>query len=366
MLRTLVAVLLLLGLLAGWACAQTPGAEAGLPEEAQAGQLPDLSGQAVTGEAVADLADFICGCLDDGGTVPDWASVQTVNGRPRRVSAAEVFILLARTVYLWNSSGELPATVPITPQDVNPPQLDAEDVPQGEFDPESGREINTEDFLGWCGDTVYWVDRLHTIPTAVSLVDGERLSAAEYLAGLAICVQYGYFEGDLLDHIFLPAYAPPQAWVKAFQAEAPEEVTTEEGAVGEEGAAAETSAGEGVAATPVGLEEEPAPEEEQQPEYPNPTLVLLPEPGKQVSGVVDMLAVYSGPPADYVIFGADGRTKTMTNTLPYTCRWDTSALAPGSHAFRVRIYGEEDALLIDQVSAYTVVPPKPGPGGQAK
>jgi len=359
MLRTLVAVFVLLGLLAGWGCAQTPGTEAAPPGEAQAGQLPDLSDQAVTGKAVADLADFICGCLNDGGTVPDWASVQTVNGRPRRVSAAEVFVLLARTVYLWNSSGELPATVPITPQDVNPPQLDAEDVPQGEFDPESGREINTEDFLGWCADTVYWVDRLHTIPTAVWLVDGERLSATEYLAGLAICVQYGYFEGDLLDYIFLPAYAPPQTWVKAFEAAAPEQVAEEE-------AAAEPAAGEEAAAAPAGLEEELAPEEEQQPQYPSPTLVLLPEPGKQVSGVVDMLAVYSGPPADYVVFGVDGRTKTITNAPPYTYRWDTSALAPGSHAFRARIYGEDDALLIDQVSAYTVVPPNPAPGGQAK
>ncbi len=365
MLRTLVAVFVLLGLLAGWACAQTPGAEPAPAGELDAGQLPDLSDQAATGQAVADLADFICGCLNDSGTVPDWASVQTVSGRPRRVSAAEVFVLLARTVYLWNSSGEIPATVPITPQDVNPPQLDAEDIPQGEFDPESGREINTKDFLGWCADTVYWVDRLHTIPTAVWLVDGERLSATEYLAGLAICVQYGYFEDDLLDYIFLPAYAPPQSWVKAFQAAAPEQVAAEEGVVAEEATAVEPAASEEASAAPAGPEGALAPEEEQ-PQYPSPSLVLLPEPGKQVSGVVDMLAVYSGPPADYVIFGVDGKTKTITNAPPYTYRWDTSALAPGSHAFRARIYGEDDVLLIDQVSAYTVVPPKPAPGGQAK
>jgi hypothetical protein len=366
MLRTLLVVFVLLGLLVGWCCAQAPGGEAETAPvaESQTAPLPDLSDQAVTGEAVVDLADFICGCLNDSGAIPDWSQVQTVNGRLRRVSAAEVFALLARTVYLWNDTGELPATVPLAPQEVNPPQLDAEDLPGDQYDPEAGSDIPTEDFLAWCADTVYWIDRLHTIPTAVWL-DGQRLSAAQYLAGLAICIQYAYYEGDLLDYIFLPQYAPPSMWVGAFQGEVAEEEYAEETS-DVEAAASQTLEGEWEEEAPASPAQARALEERAPVSYPNPTLVLLPEPGQQVSGVVDVLAVYSGPPAGYAMFGVDGQTKAMTNSQPYGYRWDTSTLAPGPHTLRVRFFAEDDTLLIDQVSVYTVTAPKPAAGEAAK
>ncbi len=359
MVRTLIAVLLL-SLLAGWSWAQTP--TLGVPAapaaegEAAAQPVPDLSGDSVPGEAVVELADFICAYLNDSGTVPDWSQVRMVNGQLRRISAAEVFALLARTVYLWDSTGELPATVPLAPKRVNPPQLDPEDIPLGPPDPAVGREVPTADFLAWCAETVYWIDRLHTIPTAVWL-DGERLSAVEYLAGLAVCIQYAYYEGDLLDYLFLPRYAPPDSWV---------------GASGSAVRAAQYSASSSQAESQtreIAAEEvsEEAPVPEREPEtaeaaYPSPSLLLTPDLGAEVSGVVDVVGFYTGPPPDYVIFGVDGKTAAMTNRQPFSFRWDTSGLEPGKHTVRVRVYGKDDSLLIEQVSIYRVTARIPAEG----
>jgi len=181
------------------------------PAPADEAALPNFGGRMVPGEAVVDLADFISSNLEATGATPDLAQVRTAGGELRNVTAAEVFVLLARTAYLWRTTGNLPDTVPITPDEVSPPVLDAQDVVLPAEDTSVGREAPTEQFLAQCPAVVRWVDRLQVIPTAV-WVAGSRLSATEYLAGLAICVSYAYWEGDLSDTIFLPAYAPPTSW----------------------------------------------------------------------------------------------------------------------------------------------------------
>ena len=301
---------------------------------------------------MVDLADFICGVLGDSGLVPDYAQVRTADGGLRRLSAAEAFALLARTAYLWDTVGALPELVPIAPEGVASPELEAEDVPQGEFDAESGRQVPTDQFLTQCGGVLRWVDRLKAIPTAV-WVNGERLSAAEYLAGLAICIQYAYWQGDLEDTVFLPKYIPPQTWLRGVTQSAATEAQGEAGEAEEGVEYAGEGAGEEEAGTqevaPFGLQEEEAAYLE------SPMLTLLPEDKARVSGKVDLLAVYTGPPAGFVIFGIDGVTRAIHNYEPYSYRWDASRASPGPHTLRVRVFDEEGYLLIDQVGSVTVV-----------
>jgi hypothetical protein len=349
-----IGLALAFSLLASVCMAQTPGAVQPGQVETSAPPLPAPSDREASGDAVVDLADFICGVLGDSGLLPDYAQVRTADGGLRRLSAAEVFALLARTAYLWDTAGALPESVPIAPDGVASPQLEAEDVPQGEFDPESGRQLPTDQFLTQCGGTLRWVDRLKAIPTAV-WVNGERLSAADYLAGLAICIQYAYWQGDLEDTLFLPKYIPPQTWLRGVKRSAATEAAPEAGAVGESVASAGEGAGGEEAGTqevaPVGLQEEAALPE-------SPMLTLLPEDKARVSGKVDLLAVYTGPPAGFVIFAIDGLTRAIQNYEPYSYRWDASGTSPGPHTLRVRVFDEEGYLLIDQVGSVTVVAPQ--------
>ena len=331
------------------AATQEETTETGQAEEAQAPEAETAgpAGTAVSGESAVELAEFVSAYLASSGQVPGLAQVKTTDGGMRTLSAAEAFILLARTVYLWRASDELPATVPISPANVLAPDIDPEDVPSGEVDQTVGREIPTESFLDFVQATVRWVDQLHKVPTAV-ILQGERLSAAEYMGGLAICIEYAYNQGGLLDTISLPAYAPPQTWIGASAQVAAvnaEEETGTEAAVGEESV---------LPVTPP-----PASARRASPVQARPQLSLFPAPGSTLSGQVELVASYTGPAATFVTFDIDGATRAIMNVPPYSCRWDTSTLPPGNHTVRVKVYDSEGAELMDQVSAYQVVRPKP-------
>jgi hypothetical protein len=338
------------------------GGQPALPSD-----LPSFDPHVVPGESVVELADFVTGYLAETGALPDFAQVRTADARLRGISMADAFALLARTAYLWQATDQLPATVPIAPDEVSAPVPDFEDLPTAESDAETGVEVSTEQFLSVCADTVRWIDRLRVIPTAI-WVDGVRLSAAQYLAGLAICIQYAYWEGELYDYLHLPDYSPPQAWIPAElsgplrqPAQSYEEQWVDETSWLEESAPVWTPA------APAGLEEQgqlqgqalgplPVPAARDMIAWIEPELALYPEPGTTVGGIADLVASYSGPPERFVIFEMDGRSQVIKNFPPYSYRWDTSGLTPGVHTVRVQVLGDGDAVLIDQVNAYTVVP----------
>jgi hypothetical protein len=250
-------------------------------------------------------------------------------------------------------------------------------------DVESGQEVATEGFLDQTTATVRWVDQLGKAPTAV-WVEGTRLSAAQYMAGLAICLEYAYENGELEDTIFLPAYAPPSTWAASlrvtdtgeatgeqsaesvadgsgFWAEAAdesgagEEAATEEG--GSDGSEAGTEGAPPAASlrpmTPLAVAEDTAPVPEEKPK-----LWVFPRPGDKVSGVVELVASYRGPEAWFVIFSVDGATRAVMNIPPYSFRWDASSLPPGTHTVRVQVIGAENVTLLDQVNAYIVTESK--------
>jgi hypothetical protein len=263
-----------------------------------------------------------------------------------------------------------------------------------------GQEASTELFLMQANATVRWVDQQRRLPTSI-YVDGERLTAAQYLAGLAICVEYADSQGGLEDTIFLPRFGPPLGWIESANAAQASQAGTGEGeeagtassgdngGTGSAGTEAPTQQGanSGVGTevltqrqqnsdqnageqavtenaapkqatglqpmAPLAAEEEPgiAPQEK-------PRLTVFPEPGRTVSGVVELVASYMGPPAKFVIFSIDNVTRAIMNIPPFGCRWDTSSLPPGSHTVGVQILGEGNVVLLEQVSVYTVVAPK--------
>lgn len=331
--------------------AQVPGAEA-LVEPEEAGlDRPAFAGHNVSGDSVVELADFISSYLAETGTMPDWAQVRTTEGNLRSVSASQVFTLLVRTTYLWRALGDLPERIPIAPESVSGPVIELQDVPEEYVDLETGREILTESFLEQCEATVHWIDRLQVIPTAV-WVDGERLSAMQYLAGLAICIQHAYYEGYLYEFIVLPRYAPPESWLGNVSAGIASSSVVEVPRVEEE---AESEVASAAGAVPPWTTALAAPAVVAT--HSRPEIALFPEPGSELSGVVDVAVSYSGPVASFVTLSVDGSTRFITNFPPYGFRWDTTAVPAGTHTVRVRVYGSENRLLVDQISAFTVSVP---------
>jgi|GEM_PF-2111250 len=334
-----------------------------LAQQVEGGELPDFSSRTVPGESVIDLADFVSDHLAGTGMVPEYAQVETADGNLRTISAVEIFTLLARSTYLWRTTGNLPEAIPIAPDQVSPPVLDPQDAVAALEEPELGRDIRTESFLAQCQPVIRWVDRLQVVPTAV-WVEGERLSAAEYLAGLAICLSYAYWEGELYETIFIGLYAPPQSWIPEgaeLVRHAPGEAHGEQEsldlaeAVSDETAWSSESEVEGSYLT----DTDPQGHDDSLFYEPEPRLVAFPDPGTTVTGRVDVVAHYSGPPARFVIFTFDGKHDVIINYPPYSFEWDTSDLEPGSHTVRIQVLGDTEFVLADQVSAYSIVAPPP-------
>ena len=317
-------------------------------EEQAEPEETEVTSISVSGRAVVDLAQSVSNLLGDLGAIPDWGQVATSRGR-QRISAADMFVLLNRTIYRWDTDGEMPKTVSISLGAASPPVLDPQDFPDPALDLETGREIPTDLFLSQEGECLHWTDQFQVIPTAV-WVNGARLSAAEYLAGLAICLEYSYFSGKLEDTIFLPDYSPPPAWVEHTELL----VGSVEGESAEEGTAGQ---GEAFSAEPGMVP--PLIPEEATPRLAVPKLTLLPTPGSKVSGVVDLVVGYSGPPAQFITFGVDGQKRAITNAPPYGYRWDVTKLKPGKHEVTVKAYGEHTVEIVAQVSSYAVIAPKP-------
>jgi len=372
---SLILALLLVTASVCWA--QTPGLDTGAwdqnyTEAAPAAEVsapaapvaPAGSTAEATGQSVVDLATFISAYLADTGRLPDLVQVQTGAGSLRVLTAAEAFILIARTVDLWRTNGERPSVVPIAPADVQRPYLRPEDAPETAVDVTVGQEVSTEMFLMPIDDTVGWVDDQRRLPTSV-YVDGERLTATQYLAGLAICIEYADSHSGLEDTIFLPKFGPPLGWIDAAQVSGEgagegEEAATESSE--NSAAGGEQSAGENTAQAlptglrpmaPVAVAQEPgfAPEE-------MPRMTVFPEPGRTVSGVVELVVSYTGPRAKFVIFSIDSATRAVMNIPPFGYRWNTSAVPPGSHAVGVEVLGEGNVVLLNQVSGYIVVAPE--------
>jgi len=328
--------------------AQVPGLEAPAEEVAYSGLLPAAGGSQIPGEYVVELADFIASYLVDSNTAPDWAQVRASDGSLQRISITDAFSLLARTAYLWQALGRLPDYVPIAPADLRPPVIDAQDVVTSADDQSVARQIPTDQFLAQCAPTVQWIDRLRIVPTAV-WVDGERLSSTEYLAGLAVCIQYGYYQGELDAYLLLPRYGPPLAWAQN---------------------AARAPAGGALASLtslrPAPAPAEPAPvetAEDQQSveEFPAPRLTLFPEPGSELRGSVNLVAVYEGPPARFVVFYIDGIKRSNTNLPPYSCRWNTTEIPPGPHSVQINVLGDGEEVLTTLLGGFVVAREEPEP-----
>jgi len=301
---------------------------------------------AIPGRSVADLAHALSTRLGDNGALPEWGRVALPAGGRQRLSAADMFVLLARAAQAWHTDGALPTSVSLRPGATDPPILDPQDYPDPQVDLEKGREVNADALLSFVADTLRWADRFQRLPTAV-WVNGARLSAAEFMAGLAVCLDYASANGELGDTVFLPDYSPPLSWAEHTDLVAASQASAQTG----EEASAESTPRYGMTPPLLGLNASA-------PRVAKPQLALLPAPGT-VSGDVDLVVSYSGPPVAFVTFMVDGKTRAIMNHAPYGYRWRTAEVSPGKHQILVRAFGDNDAEVTAQTATYVVAAPKP-------
>lgn len=309
----------------------------------------------VTGVSVAEMAGFIVSVLEESGAVPDWLQAKTAEGRVRRLSATDGFVALARTMRQWDVDGRLPESVPVAVGAVSAPVLAVSDLPaaiDGEAEP---RVVPTDLFVAQSAEVIRRLGQFRMVPAAV-WVDRDRLAAQDYMAGIAIAIDYAYRNHRVEPAIAIPRFLPPPAWAahtESFAEYVEEEVVEGEGAIPEE-----VYPESGAPELTVPAEAFPPPVE--------PTLSLLPEAKAPVTGVVDLAVSYVGPTPKFVTFLVDQRAKAIMNTSPYSYHWDTSRLAPGEHRVTVRVLGDNGMELASVEATYTVAAPAPPPAEAEK
>jgi hypothetical protein len=176
-------------------------------------------------------------------------------------------------------------------------------------------------------------------------------------------MSYAYWEGQLYDFVTLSAYAPPYSWLAETDATGFAETEWEEEPTWDQGGEWDA---EGLGreweerAPPAPAPRRPSVPLSAAPEVgasqTAPRLTVYPEPGSTVSGIVDIVAAYVGPPAKFVVLTIDSHSEIIMNFPPYGYRWDTRDLEAGVHSVRVQVLGDGDVLLADQMTAYIVVP----------
>ncbi len=339
----LLSLLLVLGL-ASWAGAQSAAAPTGSGSAAElapmAGDETETTTVNVPSTSVADLVHALSKRLGESGSVPEWGRVAVAKAERPRLSAADMFMLLTKAAQSWQTDHRLPDSIPLAIGGIDPPILDPQDYPTPTVDQEKGRNVNADQVLAFAGETLRWMEQSGSVPTAV-WIGGERLSAAEYLAALVICLDYAFSSEGMGKTLFLPDYSPPLSWAQHTDLIA---------ASGPHGTPNATPPAMTPPLQDVAASAPPAPS--------RPEVTLLPAPGA-VHGVVDLVVNYSGPSVNFLTFTIDGRSRAVMNSRPYGYRWNTEEISPGKHQVLVRVFGESDVEITSTSATYVVRVPKP-------
>ncbi len=203
--------------MAPWAGAQQATAQNNGTAAAElapvAGDETETTTVSVPNTSLTDLVRALCERLGESGSVPEWGRVAVARGERPRLSAADMFVLLTRAAQAWHTDKRIPASISVSVGAVDPPVLDPQDYPKSTVNQDKGRTLDAEQVLSFASDTLHWMEQSGSVPTAV-WISGQRVSAAEYLAALAMCLDYAASTGHVGKTLFLPNYSPPLSWAQ--------------------------------------------------------------------------------------------------------------------------------------------------------
>ena len=307
---------------------------AALPARAQAAAATPPAPATVSGSALIALADSLWARASETGAVPDNLPLILPDASQIEVSAALAFNLFLATINLWQTDGSFPASVLLPSTPPAPPQLDPRDILPRPSDPSRlpTRQLAAASLIAQCPAIAQWAFRVGGLPTAV-WIDGERYSAGEFLVAMAQFIQQASRRSAFPASLLIPRCVAPRSWPSAGPAASAQ-------------AAPPASLPVLVTPQPPGEAAPPA----------QPRFSLLPHTGTKVSGFVDLVGEYSGPPPKFVAFLIDGKDRYLTNSQPYSYRWRLEGVAPGEHRVTARAFGQPDEVLAEASIVLLVVP----------
>jgi hypothetical protein len=295
---------------------QTPTATPAAPMSMAPARPP-----AIAATEVLRAADSVARALATQGRIPDRVTVTRTDGNGLSLSAAQVFVLLARFLGTGYEEGLTPESTPAPPQMSGP--LERSEAPAG-----AGREIvlASSDLLAQTRPTADVAESTGHLPAAI-WVAGLRLTPAQFLGGMATLLQYALYMGRAPDQVTIGQYPPPVDWGDI-------------SGLGREPPAASTGTSGAEAATPGALppiDYAPGAVEPGSP-YPYPAETPPPKPELTLyvpakpkwSGEQTLTVEYQGPPA-FIRLTIDGLAKAVSNMWHFTYVWDTRLEPDGRH-----------------------------------
>jgi len=276
---------------------------------------------------VLRLADTIARALATNGRIPSGAVARLSDGGRRPLSAAQLFVVLARFLGNGYEQGVTPEHVPTPPDMIGPLEIP----------PPTGRGaqevvIAASDVLAQTRATADVAESTGHLPSGI-WVEGLRLTPAQFVGALATVLQHALYNGEVPDQIAVGQYLPPLDW----SALPPGERQTEPPTGGQ--AAPPAVALPSIAPPAVATEEAPP-----APAAPPPQISLYWASEPPLSGEQPLTIEYQGPPAFIRVF-IDDKPKAVSNMTHFIYLWDTRLEPDGSHAIRIAAVNQAQDTL---------------------
>ncbi|UCH34669.1 MAG: hypothetical protein JSV65_19475 [Armatimonadota bacterium] len=290
---------------------------------------------------VLRVADVVARGLARDGRIPTGAAVTLSDGRREPLSAARVFVLLARFLGNGYEDGMTPESAPLPPQTIGP--LERTDQTS---DVRQEQVISAADLLAQARPTADIAEGTGHLPSGV-WIEGVRLTPAQFMGALATLLQHAAYTGEVPEQVAVAWCLPPLGWETA-----PAAPADRAPAPGTGSSSAASEGGDGAAPAQGVMPPETdtsSTAQDSEFESPVPQLFLYLSAEEKLSGEQVLTVEYQGP-ALFIRLTIDGVRKAVSNMSHFTYLWDTRLERDGKHTIEVTAvdqHGEE----LDRVEA---------------
>lgn len=254
----------------------------------------------VSGSEALQMALSAAATVESSGEIPDRIYMRRGSSGSIRMSADDALVFFCRLLAGWQEASALPQRVEL-PRGAVGSRRAARTSPRTTDGGPDMPSLSTASLARQCRSAVSLVGRLGSVPQGV-WVDDQRLSAAQFMGAVVMCLAAGARTNALPEKATVPSWRGPSGW-PAFEP---------------------LPSGDGVALG-WSLPARGA----------TAAMTLQPNGSRPLSGIVTLTVSYPVRGALIEVL-LDGTRKWMANQSPFSFTWDTRAVKDGSHTISVR------------------------------